>query len=240
LLLVNLGTLDLLVEFEEFPLVLSLQRRQLLVFVIPKVLNPQIVVLLVILEAELQLCLLLKGTLQAWVDVDVQDLAALEADAVCAELFVEIGDHSDGHVRLQIEDLRKPDRVDEASHGLISLSRQQLIEAASAQAVDEFLNFLLDLRHAEREVNVDIDVGVVLGRAALDGRIVIDDVLRQQGGHASIAAVAPVRARRHEWLGGAAILLKNGEIGGYIKFKSEAAALMVDACHDNNGLVVLT
>jgi len=87
-------------------------------------------------------------------------------------------------------------------------------------------------------MDVDVDIGVVLSWASLDGSIVVHDVFGQHGYNSAIAAVAPMGARSHQGLSLATVFLENSEVGGNIELQVKAAAGIVSPHHNENALVV--
>lgn len=139
-------------------LVLGVFQRQLLVSIL----------LDVVCQHVLALGLFLEGLGQGLVNVDIGDVAVLENDTEVLELLIQVLNHLASHLTLQIEDLTQPDAVDECTDSLIDFGIEKLVEAAGSQAVNEVLDLNLFTRHAEREIEVDVDVGVVLGRAVMN------------------------------------------------------------------------
>jgi hypothetical protein len=102
------------------------------------------------------------------VDIDVGDVAVLEDDAEVLKFLVQVLDHLARHLTLKVEDLTQPDPVDECTDAFIDFGIEKLVKAAGSQAVNEVLDLDLLSRHAEREIEIDVDVGVVLGRAVMN------------------------------------------------------------------------
>jgi hypothetical protein len=122
----------------------------------------------VVSQHVLALGFLLEGLSQGLVNVDIGDIAVLEYDTEVLELLIQILDHLACHLTLQIEDLTKPDAVDECTDSLIDFGIEKLVKAAGTQAVHEVLDLDLFTRHAEREIEIDVYVGIVLGRAVMN------------------------------------------------------------------------
>ena len=139
-------------------LVLLVLQRQLLVAIL----------LDMVCQHVLALGLFFKGLSQRLIDVDVGDVAVLENDTEVLELLVQVFDHLGCHLALQIENLTQPDAVDECTDTLIDFGIEKLVKAAGSQAVHEVLDLHLLARHAEREIEIDVNVGVVLGRAVVN------------------------------------------------------------------------
>ena len=116
----------------------------------------------------LALSLLLQGLGESLVHIDIGDVAVLEDNAEVLELLIQILDHLTSHLALQVEDLTQPDTVNECTDTLINFRIEKLVEAAGPQAIHEILHFALFARHAEREVQIDIDVGIVFSRTVVD------------------------------------------------------------------------
>ena len=87
-------------------------------------------------------------------------------------------------------------------------------------------------------MNVDVDVGVILGRAAFDRCVVVNDILRQHADDAAIATIHPMCAWPHERLCGSAVFFKDCEIGRHIEFDVAAAATVVTPNHNQNSLFI--
>ena len=102
------------------------------------------------------------------VNVDIGDVAVLENDTEVLELLIQVLNHLACHLTLEIEDLTQPDAVDECTDSLIDFGIEKLVKAAGSQAVHEILDLDLFTRHAEREIEIDVNVGVVLGRAVMN------------------------------------------------------------------------
>ena len=116
----------------------------------------------------LALGLFFEGLSQGLVYVDIGDVAVLENDTEVLELMVQVLNHPACHLTLEIEDLTQPNAVDEFADTFINFGIEKLIKAASSQAIDEVLDLDLLTRHAEREIEIDVDVSVVLGRAVMN------------------------------------------------------------------------
>jgi hypothetical protein len=139
-------------------LVLGIFQRQLLVAILLDVVGQHV----------LALGLFLEGLSQGLVNVDIGDVAVLENDTKVLKLLIQVLDHLACHLTLQIEDLTQPDAVDECSDTLIDFGIEKLVKAAGSQAVNEVLDLDLFTRHAEREIEIDVDIGVVLGWAVMN------------------------------------------------------------------------
>ncbi len=116
----------------------------------------------------LALGLLFKCLGQGLIHVNICDVAVFENDAEILKLLIQVFDHLGSHFSLEIEDLAEPDAVDEYSDTFIDFSIKKFIETASTEAVHEILNFVLITWHTEREVQIDVDIGIVLGGAVVD------------------------------------------------------------------------
>ena len=139
-------------------LVLGVFQRQLLVAILLDVVSQHV----------LALGFLLEGLSQGLVNVDIGDVAVLEYDTEVLKLLIQVLDHLACHLTLQIEDLTQPDAVDECTDSLIDFGIEKFVKAACTQAVHEVLDFDLFTRHAEREIEIDVYVGIVLGRAVMN------------------------------------------------------------------------
>lgn len=154
----------------------------------------------------------------------VSHVAVLKDDTEDRELLVEVLNHGAGHVALEVEHLREPDAINEVPNALVNLSVEHLIKPTCAKLVDEVLDFLLSTRHAEREVKVHANVGVVLRRAVMDWGIVVDDRLGNHASDSASAAVAPLGTWLHHTCASAAALLESGETSRDIELEVAAAA----------------
>lgn len=222
----------------QLPVIVSLHIGQLLILLI---LQSQLlisVLFYVICQGILELCLLLESLSERLVDMHVGDIAVLEDNPEEDELSIEVLDHLAGHVSLEVEHLREPDAVDEVADALIDLCVEELVEAGRTQTIHEVLNLLLLSRHAEREVEVDTDVGVVLGGAVVDGGVVVHDGLGEHTGHSSVAAVAPVRALLHDACASPAALFERGQTRRNVELEVTAATTVGTLDHDNNRLFI--
>ena len=230
-------------------IVLTLHVGQLLVLL---VLQGQLLVAIlldVVGEHVLALGLLLEGLSECLVDIDVGDIAVLEDDTEVLELLIQILDHLACHLALQVEHLTQPDPVYESSDAFIDFGIEKLIEAAGAQTVHEILNLYLLTWHAEREVQIDVDIGVVLGGAVMNLEIrlrlvsywgvIVDDGLSQHASHTAVAAIAPLCAGHHNTGGLPARLLEGGQTCRDVKLEVETAAAVASLDHDDNRLLVL-
>ena len=139
-------------------LVLGVLQGQLLVAILLDVVGQHV----------LALGLFFQGLGKGLVDVDVGDVAVLEDDAEVLKFLIQILDHLARHLTLKIEDLTQPDAVDECTDAFIDFGIEKLVKAAGSQAVYEVLDLDLLTRHAEREIEIDVDVGIVLGRAVMN------------------------------------------------------------------------
>ena len=129
MLLVDLGSGDLLLQLVELSLVDSLEISELLLLLVVECELLVFLFLLVIFELYLKSCFLLEGTDQLWVNDNVGDVTLFEHDSVRGKLRVQILHHCVSHIRLQIKDLRQPDTVDECSHVFFDLGCKQFIES---------------------------------------------------------------------------------------------------------------
>jgi hypothetical protein len=91
---------------------------------------------------------------------------------------------------------------------------------------------------SESEVDVDINVGIVLGRASVNWSIVVNDVLCNHASYSFVAAVAEVSSCIHNSFRATAALFKNDEVGWHVKLKITTTASIVSFNHDDNALIV--
>lgn len=238
LVLLNFSTRDLRVEILHLSVVVSLHIGQLLILLILKseLLIP--ILLDMVGEHVLALGLLFEGLSQGLINVDVGHVTVLKDDTEGGELLIQIGYHLSGHISLEIKDLREPDAIDEVPDALIDLRVEKLIESASAKLIHEGLNFLRTSRHAEGEVEVDRDIGVVLGGTVVDRRIVVHNRLGDHASHSLGAAVAPLGARLHNTGRLATALLQGGQTSRDVELKIEAATAVVPLDHDDDRLLI--
>ena len=100
--------------------------------------------------------------------------------------------------------------------------------------------FLVVHRKSEREMNVNINIGIILSWAFLDGCIVVDDVFGEEADNSPIAEIAPVSACCHQGLGSTTVFLEDGEVGWHVHLDITAAALVAPSDHSHDALVVAT
>ena len=139
-------------------LVLGVLQGQLLVAILLDVVRQHV----------LALGLFFEGLGKGLVDVDVGDVAVLEDDTEVLKFLVQILDHLARHLTLKIEDLTQPDPVDECTDAFIDFGIEKLVKATGSKAVNEVLDLDFLTRHAEREIEIDVDVGIVLSRAVMN------------------------------------------------------------------------
>ena len=139
-------------------LVLGVLQGQLLVAILLDVVRQHV----------LALGLFFEGLGKGLVDVDVGDVAVLEDDTEVLKFLVQILDHLARHLTLKIEDLTQPDPVDECTDAFIDFGIEKLVKATGSKAVNEVLDLDFLTRHAEREIEIDVNVGIVLGRAVMN------------------------------------------------------------------------
>lgn len=181
LVLLHTGSLDLRLQVLHLSIILSLHVGQLLIL---RVLQGQLLVAIlldVVCQHVLALGLLLEGLSEGLVDVYVGDVAVLEDDAEELKLMIQVLDHLLSHLTLQVEHLTQPDAVNEESDTLVYLGVEEFIETAGAQAVHEILDLDFLGWHAEREVQIDVYVGIVLGGAVMNLAIMSVIIYRIQG-----------------------------------------------------------
>lgn len=88
-------------------------------------------------------------------------------------------------------------------------------------------------------MNVDVDVGIVLGRASMDWRVVVDNVLGDHARDSLVARVAEVSTWVHHTLRGATVLLEHYKVCRHVKLEITAAAGVVSPDHHDDALIVL-
>ena len=87
-------------------------------------------------------------------------------------------------------------------------------------------------------MNINVDVGIILGWTSLNWSIIVDDISCEHAGNSSVAAIAPSCSSIHcsNWF--STNFFKNCEVSWYIKLYIKTAALISSFDHNNNTLSV--
>jgi len=175
LLLINSRSFDLHPELVHLSLIRSLKISELLLLLILKGQFPVLLLFLVVLKFKLESGFFLEGSNELWIHMYVCDVTLFECDTVLGELEVELLHHRLGHVGLEIEDLTKPDRVDEGPHVLFNLGCKKLVKSCSTEFIDKVHNLSLNYWHSKGKMDIHVNIGIILGRTSLDWGIVVND-----------------------------------------------------------------
>lgn len=168
LILFDTSTSNLRLKVLHLTIIFSLHVSQLLILLILQSQFLVAVFLDVISKHVFALSLFFESLSQGLIDVDISDVAVFENDAEILKLLIQILDHFGSHFTLKIKDLAEPDAIDEYSDAFIDLSIEKLIETAGTETVHEILHLVLLTRHTEREIQINVDIGVVLSGAVVD------------------------------------------------------------------------
>jgi hypothetical protein len=75
-------------------------------------------------------------------------------------------------------------------------------------------------------MDIDINIGIILGWASLNWSIVVDNVLGEHASHSLVEAIAPMSTWRHDTSRLTTNLFEDCEVRWYIKLDVKAAALV--------------
>ena len=166
--MLDTSTGNLRLKVLHLTIIFSLHVSQFLVLLILKSQFLITILLDVVSQHVLALGLLFESLSQGLINVDISDVAVFENDTEVLKLLIQILDHFGSHFTLKIEDLAEPDTVNEYSDAFIDLSIEKLIESAGTKTIHEILDLVLLAWHTEREIQINVDIGVVLGRTVVN------------------------------------------------------------------------
>lgn len=140
----------------------------------------------------------------------VCDIAIFKDNTEEWEFLIKILDHLTSHISFQIKNLRQPNAIDEISDALVYFCIEELIKASCSKTIDKVFDFLWTTRHTEREIEVNTNVGIILGWAVMDWSIIVDYGLSEHACDPLSAAIAPLSTWLHNACASSTALFQSG------------------------------